>query len=242
MDRGAGANRSRAPKLAFRTGQQKFARIVTKVIRHSNSSIEALRVRLVQPHAWTAREAGPQTRLQFRDNPGDWIAKRCGGDRHAVDGPKHTGAALSVESNRRWRSHDVRNYGLVKRSYVSSKRPAADCGIFLPSVRMVLAAYAGPTPTYTGKAAETFVTREKEIYMGARCFLERRWFIDAVVAAVGVDWDGWFRRVAPAEFEGMGDWAAISKQIRRYDEITFSFAEFAELRETRRKNALAAGI
>lgn len=57
MDRGAGANRSRAPKLACRTGRQKFARIVTKVIRHSNSSIEALRVRLVQPHAWSAREA-----------------------------------------------------------------------------------------------------------------------------------------------------------------------------------------
>jgi hypothetical protein len=63
-----------------------------------------------------------------------------------------------------------------------------------------------------------------------------------VIATVGLDWDGWFRRVPPAEFEGMGDWAAISKQIRRYDEITSSFAEFAELRETGRKNALAAGI
>ncbi|SDI19309.1 MULTISPECIES: hypothetical protein [Bradyrhizobium] len=77
--------------------------------------------------------------------------------------------------------------------------------------------------------------------MGARCFLEQKWLIDAVIAAVGLDWDGWLRRVAPAGFEGMGDWAAISKQVRRYDETTLSFAEFAERRETRGKNALAAG-
>jgi hypothetical protein len=75
--------------------------------------------------------------------------------------------------------------------------------------------------------------------MGARRFHEQKWLLDSVISTIGLDWDQLRMAVtiAPTGFEGIGDWNVIARTVRRFDEITPGFAEGAERRIVRAREA-----
>lgn len=79
--------------------------------------------------------------------------------------------------------------------------------------------------------------------MGCRRFHEQKWLLDHVIATTGLDWDQLRMAVtvAPSGFEGMGDWAMVSKKISRFDDISPAFAENGRRRESRAVQAAARG-
>lgn len=80
-------------------------------------------------------------------------------------------------------------------------------------------------------------------HRGARRFHEQKWLLDAVISTVGLDWDQLRMAVtvAPSGFEGMGDWTVVSRNVKRFDEITPAFTEGAERRVARAEEAEAHG-
>jgi dienelactone hydrolase len=79
--------------------------------------------------------------------------------------------------------------------------------------------------------------------MGAKRFHAQKWLLDSVIATVGLDWDQLRMAtiVAPAGFEGMGDWGVVAKSVRRFDDISPVMAEAAARREARAQEAAGAG-
>lgn len=79
--------------------------------------------------------------------------------------------------------------------------------------------------------------------MGARRFEAQKWLIDQAIATVGLDWDQLRMAtvVAPAGFEGMGDWSMVARAVHRFDEITPGCMEAASRREIRGRIAAQSG-
>ncbi len=77
----------------------------------------------------------------------------------------------------------------------------------------------------------------------ARRFREQKWLLDLVISTVGLDWDllRMGMATAPVGFEGMGDWSQVVGKVKRFDDMSPSFAEIAAGREARAIEAEKAG-
>jgi pimeloyl-ACP methyl ester carboxylesterase len=77
----------------------------------------------------------------------------------------------------------------------------------------------------------------------ARRYREQKWLLDVVVSTVGLDWDLLRQGMAtaPVGFEGMGDWSQVCSKVKRFDDISPSFAEIAAGRERRAREAEQRG-
>lgn len=77
----------------------------------------------------------------------------------------------------------------------------------------------------------------------ARRFREQKWLLDIVISTVGLDWDllRMGMATAPIGFEGMGDWSLVTSKVKRFDDISPSFAEVAAGREARAREAEKQG-
>jgi pimeloyl-ACP methyl ester carboxylesterase len=77
----------------------------------------------------------------------------------------------------------------------------------------------------------------------SRRFREQKWLLDSVISTVGLDWDllRMSQVTAPVGFEGMGDWSQVASKVKRFDDISPSFAEVAARREVRAHEAEKLG-
>jgi dienelactone hydrolase len=77
----------------------------------------------------------------------------------------------------------------------------------------------------------------------ARRYREQKWLLDIVISTVGLDWDllRMGMATAPVGFEGMGDWSLVTSKVKRFDDLSPSFAEVAAGREARARIAERAG-
>ena len=77
----------------------------------------------------------------------------------------------------------------------------------------------------------------------SRRFREQKWLLDSVISTVGLDWDllRMSQVTAPVGFEGMGDWSQVASKVKRFDDISPSFAEVAARREARAHEAEKLG-
>ena len=74
-------------------------------------------------------------------------------------------------------------------------------------------------------------------------WVEQRWVLDNIIQANGVDWDQprSFILNGPCGMEASGDFAAIRAQVKKYADISPAFEAAARHRETRARDAEAAG-
>src|SRR5579864_7486856 len=74
-------------------------------------------------------------------------------------------------------------------------------------------------------------------------FREQKWMLDLVISTVGLEWNllRMGMATAPVGFEGMGDWSQVVSKVKRFDDISPSFAEIAAGREARAIEAEKAG-
>ena len=77
----------------------------------------------------------------------------------------------------------------------------------------------------------------------ARRYREQKWLLDIVISTVGLDWDllRMGMATAPVGFEGMGDWSLVTSKVKRFDDLSPSFAEVAAGRESRAREAEKRG-
>jgi dienelactone hydrolase len=77
----------------------------------------------------------------------------------------------------------------------------------------------------------------------ARRYREQKWLLDIVISTVGLDWDllRMGMATAPVGFEGMGDWSLVTSKVKRFDDLSPSFAEVAAGREARARDAEKQG-